>query len=74
MANTEKEKKYLIVTAGIAIIILGILIWLGIQAGNEKEPEYVFFYADNQAEDYPTIFRRTCGRTNRWKNTYSCEG
>ncbi len=54
MANTENGKKYLIVTAGIAIIILAVLIWLGIQAGNETEPEYVFFYADNQAEDYPT--------------------
>lgn len=39
--------------AAAAVIVLGITVYL-IGGSKEIEPEYVFTYAENQTEDYPT--------------------
>ena len=48
-----KKKRWLLLLFTIILLIGGLVVWKsGIQ--KEVEPEYVFLYADNQPQDYPT--------------------
>lgn len=49
----KNKNKLLLILAAIALLILGIGFGLVCTRG-EPQPEYVFLYADNQPEDYPT--------------------
>lgn len=49
----NKKGKFLLslmVLVAVAVVLMIKLIWVPV----EIEPEYVFFYAENQTEDYPT--------------------
>lgn len=52
MKQSKKQKNILLILALGGIV--GILVWNGVISYHKKEPQYVFFYAENQSEDYPT--------------------
>lgn len=49
----EKKKTVAMVGGIVLFAIVVVTVWLHVQP-EEKEPEFVFSYAENQAEDYPT--------------------
>lgn len=69
------KKKRIITIIVVCVLLLGILLAIFLikrKKGAETVPEYVFLYADNQTEDYPTtqggryfadlVYERTDGR------------
>ncbi len=49
----KKEKTKVIMSAALLFAVVAGLVWYCARP-EEKEPEFVFSYAENQAEDYPT--------------------
>ena len=48
-----KRKRWILLLLIVILFLSGLIVWKnGIQ--KEVEPEYVFLYADNQPQDYPT--------------------
>ena len=69
------KKKRIITIIAICVLLLGVVLaifFIKRKRGAETVPEYVFLYADNQTEDYPTtqggryfadlVYERTDGR------------
>lgn len=54
MQRKWTRERGIVATLIIVVLLIGGLIYWGINGTGEKEPDYVFLYADNQAEDYPT--------------------
>lgn len=50
----SKKKKYGILILLILVVTVLLAVAWNIYKATEVEPEYVFFYADNQPQDYPT--------------------
>ena len=71
-----KNRKIYVVIIALAVIVsllAGLRIYAWVSKGkNENSPQYVFLYAENQVEDYPTtlgakkfadlVYERTDGR------------
>ena len=49
----NKKRKLLTAFAAIPLLLIGIAVY-GYRKPKETEPEFVFSYAENQTEDYPT--------------------
>ncbi|MGN0160593.1 MAG: TRAP transporter substrate-binding protein [Lachnospiraceae bacterium] len=49
----KKNKIFIIITLIVAVVTI-IVVMKPFKTSNKKNPEYVFFYAENQTADYPT--------------------
>lgn len=48
------KKRLRIFIAAVVLVVLVVIIWNIKKRPEETEPEYVFLYAENQTQDYPT--------------------
>ena len=53
MKKWNRKRSIIVCLATAFVLLVGLLVWKYVR-NDEVVPEYVFYYADNQPEDYPT--------------------
>lgn len=53
MKKWNRKRSIIVCLATVFVLLAGLFVWKYVR-NEEVVPEYVFYYADNQPEDYPT--------------------